>query len=216
MSDFVKGVAKPADASAPHPGQRVPKQGRSQERIARVLEAAERLLVELGPEGASIPEIAVAADVPRASIYQYYPDKYALFAQLAETHMEKLKAHILSPKPRGAACDWRKMVRDAVKATAGFYNMHPVAGILLLKGPFGEKDREAHLAKDAELAHQFRLMISTDKKGPRLPKKPDAVAIAIELAFAVLQYGYAREETISSAISEEAARAAISYLSEWA
>jgi AcrR family transcriptional regulator len=217
MSDIVKrrGQAS-SQAHAEHRVQRMPVQGRSQERIARVLEAAERLLLDVGPEAASIPEIASAAAVPRASIYQYYPDKYALFAHMAEAHMEKLRLHISGTQPRGGPLTWRKLVRTMVRATAAYYNEHPVASILLLKGPFGQRDRDAHLVKDAELARQFRLLIATDNKGPRLPRKPDVAAIAVELAFAVLKYGYAREGTISNAVCDEATRAVVAYLSEWA
>jgi AcrR family transcriptional regulator len=213
MSDFVKrGAASERERVL----QRLPVQGRSQERVARVLEAAERLLLERGPEATSIPEIAVAANVPRASIYQYYPDKYALFAQLAEAHMEKLKAHILAAQARGAAADWRNMVRGVVAATAAFYNAEPITSVLLLKGPFGDRDRAAHYVKDRELAELFRLMIASDKKAPTLPKKPDVVAVSIELAFAVFRYGYAREGTLSRPIRDEAVRAVVAYLSQWA
>ncbi|PKA05029.1 TetR/AcrR family transcriptional regulator, partial [Leptospira ellisii] len=66
---------------------RIPSQERSQNRMALVLDAAERLLVELGPEETSIPEIAKISGVPRASIYQFFPDKYALFTRLAEKHL---------------------------------------------------------------------------------------------------------------------------------
>jgi AcrR family transcriptional regulator len=214
MSDFVK--REEAASKGARMLQRLPVQERSQQRIARALEAAEKLLLERGPEAASIPEIAVAAKVPRASIYQYYPDKFALFAQLAEKHMEKLKTHILAAQPGGRAADWRNMVRSVVGATAGFYNAEPVTSVLLLKGPFGDQDRAAHYAKDRELAELFRLMIASDKKAPTLPKQPDVVAIAIELAFAVLRYGYARDGTLSRPIRDEAVRAVIAYLSQWA
>lgn len=213
MSDFVKkGISA---KKQPRRNQRLPVQERSQTRIASALEAAEKLLLESGPEGVSIPEIALAADVPRASIYQYFPDKYALFASLAETHMDKLKAHILAAQPKGVDSDWRSAVRSLVRATTNFYNANPATRVLLLKGPFGDQDRTAHLIKDGELAEQFRIMIGSDKNARALPKKPDVVAIAVELAFAVLRYGYAREGTLSRPISDEAARAVIAYLSEW-
>jgi AcrR family transcriptional regulator len=217
MSDFVKRRRQASDEAHARPREhRVPVQGRSQERMARVLAATEKLLIEAGPEAASIPEIASAAGVPRASIYQYYPDKYALFAQMAEARMEELGSHISAAQPQGGSVDWRKVAQTMIEAAASYYNAHPVASILLLTGPFGRNDREAHRAKDAELARQFRLLISADKKSPRLPIKPDVVAIAVEVAFAVLKYGYARDGNITKVTRDEAARAAINYLSEWA
>jgi hypothetical protein len=85
-----------------------------------------------------------------------------------------------------------------------YYNNHPVASILPLNGPFGQTDRDAHLAKDVALAQWFRPLIAADHKGPYLPCKPDVAAIAVELAFAVLKYGYAREGTISNTVCDEA------------
>ncbi len=184
--------------------------------MARVLAAAEKLLVEVGPEAASIPEIATAADVPRTSIYQYYPDKYALFAHMAEAHMEKLGSRISAVHPSGGSVDWREIAQTMIGAAAAYYNAHPVASILLLTGPFGRKDRQAHQAKDAELARQFRLLIGADKTSLRLPTKPDVVAIAVEVAFAVLKYGYARDGRITKVTCDEAVRAVVNYLSEWA
>jgi len=204
MSGFVK-IERPI--------ARTPVQERSQERMARALTAAEKLLVELGPERASIPEIALAADVPRASIYQFYPDKFALFAHLAESQMERLRAHLLDTAHSDPGSGWRHVVRSAVEATATFYNTHPVASVLLLKGPFGEQDRQAHLRKDAELAIQFRRMIERDSNAPPLPTEPDVAVIAVELAFAILKFGYARDGLLSRSIVEETSRAAIAYLS---
>ncbi len=55
----------------------IPVQERSLGRITRVIEAAERMLEELGPEKTSIPALAQISEVPRASIYPFFPDKYA-------------------------------------------------------------------------------------------------------------------------------------------
>jgi len=52
---------------------RIPVQERSQQRVAQIIEAAESLLIKLGPEETSIPEIAKITGIPRASIYQFFP-----------------------------------------------------------------------------------------------------------------------------------------------
>lgn len=112
-------------------------------------------------------------------------------------------------------CPQIRHIRNIIAEITNFYNGNPVTSVLLLKGPFSDQDRAAHLVRNAELAVQFRQMLASDKKSPCLPKKPDAVAIAIELAFAVLSYGYVREGTLARTLSDEAVRAVIAYLSEW-
>ncbi len=69
---------------------RFPVQERSAARMTKVLEAAERMLEEVGPEKTSIPALAEKAGVPRAAIYPFFPDKYAVFSYLARMHMERL------------------------------------------------------------------------------------------------------------------------------
>ena len=45
-----------------------PKQERSQKRMERVVETTEKMLLEIGLEKISIPEVAKESGVPRASI----------------------------------------------------------------------------------------------------------------------------------------------------
>ncbi len=71
---------------------RAPVQDRSQVRLAKVIEEAERMLEAVGPEKTTIPEVAKAAGLTRASIYQYFPDKYALFGRIAEDHLAAIAA----------------------------------------------------------------------------------------------------------------------------
>ena len=56
--------------------RRIPQQDRSRARVDAILKTTLRLIGE--GNDASMREIAAAADVPIASIYQYFPDKTAL------------------------------------------------------------------------------------------------------------------------------------------
>jgi AcrR family transcriptional regulator len=58
---------------------REPQQKRSRETFRRLLSATIRVLDERGLDGASIPQIAVAAGVAPAGIYRRFADKDALF-----------------------------------------------------------------------------------------------------------------------------------------
>ena len=52
-----------------------PKQERTQKRMEQVIRATEELLLQVGIEKISIPEVAIASEVPRASIYQFFPNQ---------------------------------------------------------------------------------------------------------------------------------------------
>ena len=115
------------------PRLRKPLQARTQERVARALLTAESLLLEKNPEEVSIPDIAEASGVPRASLYQFYANKHQLFAAIAEKHLGLVAQEV---KRGGAALvgfHWRQMSYLLAQAASQYYNQNPVAGILIRK-----------------------------------------------------------------------------------
>lgn len=193
---------------------RFPVQERSAARMAKVLESAERMLEDVGPERTSIPALAEASGVPRAAIYPFFPDKYALFSHLARVHMERLTETLAASKADRTR-SWRTWVEAVVKATADYYNRHPAASVLILKGSFGDSELDAHSAKNLAIGSFLRAKVASTGELPNLPTMPDAATIAVELAFACMKYGYALEGKVSPAISQEATRAVTAYLGQW-
>jgi AcrR family transcriptional regulator len=72
--------------------RRTPQQARSRARLARVLEAAERILVEEGVESLTTTRIASEARVSVGSLYQYLPDKEAIVEALAGRYLAEFEA----------------------------------------------------------------------------------------------------------------------------
>jgi AcrR family transcriptional regulator len=64
----------------------VPLQARSRERLRRVLDAADMVLAEDGPDAFTTTRIAQAAGVPVGSVYRYFPDKQAIVEALAVSY----------------------------------------------------------------------------------------------------------------------------------
>lgn len=180
----------------------------------KVLEVAELLLEEIGPEKTSIPAIAEAAAVPRAAIYPFFPDKYALFSRLAELHMERL-VEVMNGSDLAAADSWRTWGARLIEAVASYYNRFPVASILLLRGGFTEDDRQAHAVKNETMGRLLRERMAGFNEALLLPAEPDVATLAVEIAFACMKHGYAKDGMISAAICAEAVRAAEAYLSRW-
>ena len=66
-----------------HGLRRVPRQRRGQERVLRLLDAADRLLTEEGAAALTTTAVARAAGVSVGSLYQYFPDRDAIATALA-------------------------------------------------------------------------------------------------------------------------------------
>ena len=70
--------------------RRRPRQERSRATVEAILEAGAQVLVEVGYDRASTNRIAKRAGVSVGTLYQYFPNKEALFAELLDRHTDEL------------------------------------------------------------------------------------------------------------------------------
>lgn len=70
---------------------RAPRQKRGQERVNKILEAAEGLFAEVGYEAATTNEIAARAQTSIGSLYQFFDHKEAILAVLTQRYMADME-----------------------------------------------------------------------------------------------------------------------------
>lgn len=73
-----------------NPLRRQPQQKRSQERVERILDAAAIVFDEVGFEAATTHTIAARANTAVGSLYQFFPDKLAIFNALELRHIDRV------------------------------------------------------------------------------------------------------------------------------
>ncbi len=69
--------------------RRVPSQDRSRKRVDAILDALAELMVERGFEAINTHHVAERANVPVGTLYQFFPNKYALASALSRRYIEK-------------------------------------------------------------------------------------------------------------------------------
>src|ERR1039457_6094607 len=72
--------------------RRVPVQGRSQQTVQRVLDAASALLGQMPLEDVTTTRIAVEAGLSIGALYRFFPDKQTVIDAIAVRHVEQFKA----------------------------------------------------------------------------------------------------------------------------
>ncbi|MDX1588653.1 MAG: TetR/AcrR family transcriptional regulator [Oleiphilaceae bacterium] len=202
-----------ADSATTH--SRKPVQERSRERVEKVMAAAESLLLELGPEDTSIPEVALRAGVPRASIYPFFPNKYALFLALGDNHLKQVSQLVQSISTRLGTVDWKALVREAVNAASDYYNRNPVAGLLILGGPMSRTGYQSQEFTIQDIGQHLRPLFNALQPEQPLPEDPDVITIAVEISFACMRHSWFTHERITPLMAEQASLAAIAYLGIW-
>jgi len=72
-------------------GRRVPTQERSRKRVERILDAAAEVFSQQGHEAATMEAVAAKAETSIGSIYQFFPNKGAVFEALVRRYHESLR-----------------------------------------------------------------------------------------------------------------------------
>lgn len=113
--------------------RRKPQQTRSQERVNRILDEAERLFIEVGYEATTTKAIASKAGIPIGTLYQFFPSKAAIATGLAVRYIEQIKAIFAQlHTPETAKLPLVEHLDRAIDTFHQFYATHP--GFLIVFG----------------------------------------------------------------------------------
>lgn len=193
------------------PLRRAPVQARAKERIERVLDAAEQVFVEVGYEAATTNQIAARADTSIGSIYEFFGNKQAVAAALAERYRIELTAlydEVVVDDPRGRDT----IVAKVVDALDGFYACHPGLGPLL-RGCRGSEDlRAAGQSLQASLVEHVDRVIAV-RRGSVDPVRRHVVAeMCADVLRCVLDEVAGKPEAVRRALVTELKFVLTSYL----
>jgi AcrR family transcriptional regulator len=186
------------------PLRRVPVQGRSVARVARMLDACAELIDELGYDGLTTTLLAERAGVAIGSVYQFFPDKRAIVQALTMRNLEAYLQRLGSRIAEERFTHWWDAVDAAIdeyidmhRNTPGFRTLHfgDVVDIHLLDD---ERDNNAVIVEQlaALLVEQFGIA-----PGPRLEF---ALNIAVETADALIKMAFRRAPDGDPLVIDEA------------
>ena len=139
--------------------RRKPQQARSKARLARVLAAAERVLVGEGVEALTTTRVAAEAEVSVGSLYQYLPDRDAIIDALAAGYFAKLEAAMDGFVEAASAHGWEDPVGVLVDAFAGIYRTEHGFRALWFGSGLTERTRAADREHKRRMADGIRRVL---------------------------------------------------------
>jgi len=177
------GAALPATVSL-RP-RRQPAQARSRERVERILEAARELL-ETHPAG-SITAAAIArrAGLPIGSLYQYFPNRLAVLAELSRRSLEEIDREAIGVLHATRDRPWREAVDRVVEThLASLRRRTPATRMLrslAASGELSELDEESNARFAEALAEHPALSgLGGARRRSRIARVAVEAAAAVE------------------------------------
>jgi len=192
--------------------RRRPRQRRARQTVEAILDAVIRILKREGFGAITTNHIAEVAGVSIGSVYQYFPDKQAIFAALHGRHISEIDRLIQTTLVETACSSLEDLVRGMVRAMIDAHTNDPELYELLLT----EVPHRADGTRDFSVRFHgaFRLAIASrvpKLKGRELDK---AVFIVTHMVEALCHGAVLRRPAGLSLreAKEEVVRAVLSYL----
>ena len=184
----------------------MPQQQRSRDLVARVLDAADRVLAAEGAGALTTTRLAGEAGVAVGTLYQYFPDPGAIVGALARRHLEAFEALLAEP------VEGDDVVGALVDRFAERYRGEPGYRALWLGGLLTPELREADRENKRALAAGVRRLLverGLARDGERLGIVCQA---AVHACDALLQEAFRRNPRGDDGLLEEAKELLRAYL----
>ncbi len=141
--------------------QRAPRQERGRRRVDEILDAAEVLIVEVGPAATAIQEIARRAGASVGSIYHFFPTKDAIFDALRARYDAEAGQMLVAMRAsveEAAGLPLRALVERLVAPVAELLERRPAMFALGPAEPAAGSDRSA--PRDVEVGLREALIVA--------------------------------------------------------
>ena len=192
-------------------------QARSRKRVEALLDAAERLVVRQGVEDLTTRDIAEAAGVPVASLYQYFADKEGILLALAERHMIEMDEQTLvdleaarSAGPLSVAA----LVETSMRAFVKVYLRRRAFVEIYLRGRTNPALHAYGREHNRRIATTLRdLAVDGGLARDDLPET--AAVLAVELGDRIFQLAFEHDDQGDESIIEEGIVLLTSYLQRY-
>lgn len=199
----------------PPPKRRVPAQERSRRRVEVILDAAERLAVDRGVEALTTRDIALAAGVPVASLYQYFGAKEDVLLALAARHMAEMDEQVMTDLADLPLLSVASLTRSVMESFVRVYHRRQAFVVIYLRGrsnaAVGQFGRD-HNRRVAAMLRDFA--VDAGLADPDLPLA--AAELAVEVGDRVFQLAFEHSLTGDDFLVEQGIAMVTAYLERYA
>jgi AcrR family transcriptional regulator len=198
--------AKPTrpETIPPAGSRRTPLQDRSRQRVERILDAAAQVFGERGYDAATTEEIARIAGTSIGSVYQFFPNKLAIFNAISLRYLDRARALFDTfVTPESIAMPWPELIDRGIDAFAEFHEGEPGFRAILLNWRVSAELLLANDAVNRELAHRAEAILVAQAPGLTPRRRALVATMIIEIVSSMLILGVRRGPEESRALLGE-------------
>ena len=199
-------------ASARASTRREPRQHRSRQTVEVVLEAVQHVARRHGAEAITTNRVAEAAGVSIGSLYQYFPDKQAIFMALHDRHVDGVRHVIERTMDHCASASFEEFTRELVERLADVHSqdaeLHEVVSAAVPGSAVGFK---------SALKATFEQVISPGRQDRYSPEETERMLFVLPHMVEALVHGVAHQKQaiLRERAKDEALRTVAVYLNSF-
>ena len=205
-------------STTPPPGavrRRVPTQVRSRERVGKILDAASQIVVSGGVEALTTRSIAEAAEIPVASVYQYFADRDAILLALVERDTEEMDEQVRTDLGALTTLSIASIVETTMRAYTSVYARRPDFLEIWVRGRSNTSVNDFGRQHNRRTAAELRdFAIAAGLARPDTPLA--ATELAVEIGDRVFQLAYETDPDGDEFLIDEGIAMVTAYLLNYA
>ena len=195
--------------------RRVPQQSRSRDRVEKILDSAADQVVRHGVEAVGTRSIAEAAEVPVASLYQYFADRDDILLALVERDIEAMDARVQADLAGMTRFTIRDIVATTLAAFVAVYRERPAFVMIYLRGRTNTAIDEFCRAHNRQIARSL-FDLASDLGLLVEDARPRHAEIAVEMGDRLFQLAFATDMDGDPLVLDEALKVLAAYLELYA
>jgi AcrR family transcriptional regulator len=174
--------------------RRNPIQGRSQDKVQRILAATAMLADTMPLESITMMQIAEAAEASFSSIYRFFPSKDAILEAVAMSHLERLQKLYEIYFGSATLDDGGKIIDDAIDVYVAFASREPgFRSLWINASPNADYFRKSYMVSDTAI--QLARVYAVEKLGFEAGAGLEVrLAVASTAATHILRYAFNQTE----------------------
>jgi len=186
-----------------------PKQQRSQDRINKILQAAESILEHESTDALTIAKISEMAGLKRTSTYKFFETPDDIKLGLIQIYIEKCNQALIANLQINSNADYAACLKDSVNIMIVFFRTNRGAQKLILENNVTPPvlSSELHKIADSILKH-----VEGSIGLPNMFNKPGVFLVITQIIFSILSLNTKEDGELTDVGLNEAVRATNAYL----